>query len=121
MVQMAWGWRGPGEPGTRVPTYSGRTEEVCLFTHDTDGMCAFLQRPPQDEITVMQAVLDGYKDQAIARHLGISIITVRRRVGRYLKRIGAKNRIQGTVVGVLLGWLTLDPELRSHIESRNAS
>ena len=84
-------------------------------------MCSCLQKPPQEEIAVMQAVLDGYKDQAIARHLGISIITVRRRVGRYLKHIGAKNRIQGTVVGVLQGWLTLDPELRSQIESRSAS
>ena len=57
----------------------------------------------------MQAVLDGSKDQAIARHLGISIITVRRRMGRLLERLGVKNRIQGAVVGVLQGWLTLNP------------
>lgn len=67
----------------------------------------------------MQAVLDGFKDQAIARHFGISIITVRRRVGRFLQRIGAKNRIQGAAVGVLKGWLTLDPELIERMETRN--
>lgn len=75
-----------------------------------------MEKPPHDEIAVMQAVLDGYKDQAIARQLGISIITVRRRVGRFLRRIGAKNRIQGAVVGVLMEWLVLDPELCHGIE-----
>lgn len=69
----------------------------------------------------MQAVLDGLKDQTIARKLGISIITVRRRVGRYLERMGAKNRIQGAVVGVLEGWLTLDQDLRKGMEERAKS
>ena len=69
----------------------------------------------------MQAVLDGFKDQAIARRYGISVITVRRRVGRYLRRLGAKNRIQGVVVGVLKGWLDLDPELSDRVGCRDTS
>lgn len=71
---------------------------------------ATLEAPPEEEIVVMQAVLDGLKDQTIARRLGISIITVRRRVGRYLDHVGAKNRIQGAVVGVRNGWLRLELE-----------
>lgn len=85
----------------------------------TDGVDACLEKPPQEEIVVMQAVLDGFKDQSIARRYGISIITVRRRVGRYLHRLGAKNRLQGAVIGVLQGWLTLDPELCEGIQGRN--
>lgn len=69
---------------------------------------SLLQEPLQEEIEVMQAVLDGQKDQTIARHFGISVITVRRRVSRFLNHIGAKNRIQGAVVGVQRGWLRLD-------------
>lgn len=67
-----------------------------------------LQEPLREEIDVMQAVLDGQKDQTIARRLGISVITVRRRVSRFLNQVGAKNRIQGAVVGVQRGWLRLD-------------
>lgn len=85
----------------------------------TDGVDACLEMPPQEEIVVMQAVLDGFKDQSIARRYGISIITVRRRVGRYLHRLGAQNRIQGVVVGVLQGWLSLDPKLMERLERRN--
>lgn len=85
----------------------------------TDGVDTCLEMPPQEEIAVMQAVLDGFKDQAIARRYEISIITVRRRVGRYLHRLGAKNRIQGVVVGVLQGWLRLDPELAERVGCRN--
>lgn len=73
-----------------------------------DWICAVLQKPLQEEIDVMQAVLDGQKDQTIARRLGISVITVRRRVSRFLHQVGAKNRIQGAVVGVQRGWLNLD-------------
>lgn len=75
-------------------------------------MCTCLQMPPPEEIETMQSVLNGLKDQTIARRYGVSVITVRRRVGRFLERVGAKNRIQGAVVGVLQGWLTLELEQR---------
>lgn len=73
-------------------------------------MCACLDVPPREEIETMQSVLNGLKDQTIARRYGVSVITVRRRVGRFLERVGARNRIQGAVVGVLQGWLTLELE-----------
>lgn len=66
-----------------------------------------LQMPPEEEIVVMQGVLDGLKDQTIARRLGVSLITVRRRVGRFIQHVGAKNRIQAAVIGVREGWLRL--------------
>ena len=91
-----------------------------MTNYAMDGMQTLVEKPPQEELVVMQAVLDGYKDQAIARHHGISIITVRRRVGRYLQRLGAKNRIQGAVVGVLKGWLDLDPNLAERVGCRNS-
>ena len=67
--------------------------------------------PSEDDIVVMQGVLDGFKDQAIARRQGVSLITVRRRVGRFIQHVGAKNRIQAAVVGVREGWLHLDLEV----------
>ena len=68
---------------------------------------------------MMQAVLDGVKDQSIARRFGISVITVRRRVRRFMARVGAENRPQGAVLGVLQGWLTLDQEASRVIRSHN--
>ena len=82
-----------------------------------NGVAIGVEAPLPEEIEVMQAVLDGYKDQAIARRHGISIITVRRRVSRFIRRVGARNRIQAAVVGVLEGWLTLN--LGSPGESRS--
>jgi len=80
----------------------------------TTGTADHLQRPLPEEIEVMQAVLDGFKDQAIARRLGISIITVRRRVSRFVRRVGAQNRTQAIAIGVVQGWLRLDvPQSRS--------
>lgn len=106
-VQMAMAWRSAGALMSGAVTRV-RPTDVMAFGDAMDGMCAWLQMPPPEEIETMQSVLDGLKDQSIARREGVSVITVRRRVGRYLERTGAKNRIQGAVVGVLQGWLTLE-------------
>lgn len=67
-------------------------------------------RPSEEEIQVMQMVAGGLKDHAIARRLGVSIVTVRRRARRFRSRVGAANRSQAIAFAANRGWLTFPEE-----------
>lgn len=69
------------------------------------GRCDAAERPPDDEIEVMRLIASGLKDDAVARRLGISVITVRRRVQQFRDRVGARSRVEAAVIGVRRGWL----------------
>lgn len=45
------------------------------------------------------------KDEAIARHLGVSLRTLRRRVSDLQERLGAASRIQLGVRAAQRGWV----------------
>ena len=106
---LAGAWHASGgSTGTPIHRVIGSCRRPVDEVADEDVW--LLQMPPEEEIVVMQGVLDGLKDQTIARRLGISLITVRRRVGRFIQHVGAKNRIQAVVVGVDEGWLRLELE-----------
>lgn len=113
---LAGGWHASGGSDQgylhKVTRRCGR-----VFDHVTDEDVWLLQMPPEEEIVVMQGVLDGLKDQTIARRLGVSLITVRRRVGRFIHHVGAENRIQAVVVGVREGWLRLEIEGAPRVDS----
>lgn len=47
----------------------------------------------------------GVKDSTIARRLGISIVTVRRRAYRFRKRVGAETRTQAVAIAMRDGIL----------------
>jgi DNA-binding NarL/FixJ family response regulator len=47
----------------------------------------------------------GAKDEQIARTLGMSLRTVRRRVAQLLDELGAESRFQAGVEAVRRGWL----------------
>ena len=48
---------------------------------------------------------EGAKDEQIARTLGISLRTVRRRIADLLSELGADSRFQAGVEAVRRGWL----------------
>jgi len=64
-----------------------------------------LEPPSREEIEVMQMILAGIPDAAVARRLGVSVVTVRRRSTRFRRRLGAVTRLQAVARAVQLGWL----------------
>ncbi len=54
---------------------------------------------------LLQQLAAGAKDEQIARALGISLRTVRRRVADMLIELGVDNRFQAGVEAVRRGWL----------------
>jgi len=71
-----------------------------------------LDRPGQDffpskaELEVMRLIASGHKDFAIARRLGVSVVTVRRRARSFRHRVGASNRPEAIAVAAARGWLS---------------
>lgn len=63
------------------------------------------REPLLEEIEVMQLVASGLKDDSVARCLGVSVITVRRRIRQFRERVGAESRVEAAVIGVRRGWL----------------
>ncbi|MEV0841406.1 hypothetical protein AB0I55_17850 [Actinocatenispora sera] len=50
-------------------------------------------------------LVSGLKDEAVARQLGWSLRTMRRRVQRLHQRLGATNRFQAGVQAARRGWI----------------
>lgn len=61
--------------------------------------------PTKEEIEVMHLVVAGLSDHTIARRLGISIRTVRRRARSFCKRMDAATRIEAAAIAIRRGWL----------------
>lgn len=66
---------------------------------DGEGM------PPHQELEVMAFVVKGMSDRSIARQLGMSVTTVRRRVRRFCTRLGVSTRIEAGMEARRRGWL----------------
>lgn len=67
-------------------------------------------RPPRNkhlakELEVMRLIAEGLKDDAVARRLGVSEVTVRRRIRRFRARVGATSRVQAAVEACRRNWL----------------
>jgi DNA-binding CsgD family transcriptional regulator len=60
---------------------------------------------PREQDGVLQLLLTGMTDTAIARQLDISERTVRRHVGALQERLGATNRVTLAVAAVREGWV----------------
>lgn len=63
--------------------------------------------PSDDEVEVMRFIAAGLKDRAIARRLGVSIVTVRRRASRFRERVGARNRSEAVAIAAAHGWISV--------------
>lgn len=57
------------------------------------------------EQALLRRLVSGMKDEAIARHLGCSRRTLRRRVEALLDKLGAGSRFQAGVLATQRGWL----------------
>ncbi|WP_229703834.1 helix-turn-helix domain-containing protein [Streptomyces albiflavescens] len=69
-----------------------------------------LDAPAEDPLNeedrqMLILLVSGLKDEAIARQLGWSIRTMRRRMSRLLELLGAANRFQAGVIAARCGWL----------------
>ncbi|MDC2945613.1 MULTISPECIES: LuxR C-terminal-related transcriptional regulator [Streptomyces] len=58
--------------------------------------------------TLLRLLAAGLKDEAIARRLGMSLRTVRRRIADILDRLGAESRFQAAVIATRRGLLDAD-------------
>jgi DNA-binding NarL/FixJ family response regulator len=58
----------------------------------------------EGERTLIRLLAAGLKDEAVARHLGVSLRTLRRRVSELQERLGAASRFQLGVRATQLGW-----------------
>jgi DNA-binding CsgD family transcriptional regulator len=54
---------------------------------------------------LLRQLAGGAKDEQVARSLGLSVRTVRRRVAELLEELGAESRFQAGVAAVRRGWL----------------
>lgn len=61
--------------------------------------------PTPCELAVMRMIAAGYKDRVVARRLGMSIATVRRRAFDFRVRVGAGSRMESVALGVHLGYI----------------
>ncbi|SFY40374.1 LuxR C-terminal-related transcriptional regulator [Streptomyces atratus] len=69
-----------------------------------------LDAPAEDPLSeedrlVLTLLVSGLKDEAIARQLGWSVRTMRRRISRLHELLGAANRFQAGVIAARRGWL----------------
>ena len=63
------------------------------------------QGPSGDDLALLALFAAGAKDEVIARELGMSSRTVRRRSQSLLRRLGAGNRFQAGAQAVRRGWI----------------
>jgi sugar-specific transcriptional regulator TrmB/DNA-binding CsgD family transcriptional regulator len=54
---------------------------------------------------LLELLATGLKDEAIARHLGIALRTVRRRVHKLIQELGANSRFQAGIEASKRGWI----------------
>ncbi|MCP2327151.1 transcription initiation factor IIE alpha subunit [Hamadaea flava] len=59
----------------------------------------------EDDRALLTLLVSGLKDEAIARQLGWSVRTMRRRISRLHDLLGAANRFQAGVIAVKKGWI----------------
>ncbi|MCE7082638.1 LuxR C-terminal-related transcriptional regulator [Streptomyces sp. ST2-7A] len=67
-------------------------------------------RPISEEDLELLALLVTYpSDEPIARHLQVSVRTVRRRIARIMELLGVQNRFAAGVAAAQLGWVSHRP------------
>lgn len=64
-----------------------------------------VEGPSEEELMLVRLLHSGYKDQAIARQLGVSVRTATRRVAALMQRLDAGTRFQAGVRARERGWV----------------
>ncbi len=70
-----------------------------------DGVATATVDPSDLDRTLLQLMSQGIKDDAAARHLGVSVRTVRRQIADLMLRLDANSRFEAGMQAVLRGWL----------------
>lgn len=87
----------------------GMVELAALYFHDLWAHAAPLAQPAADHGDLRRFLLEqlatGAQDEQIARRLGLSLRTVRRRVAEVMAELGASSRFQAGVEAARRGWL----------------
>jgi DNA-binding CsgD family transcriptional regulator/predicted DNA-binding transcriptional regulator len=58
-----------------------------------------------DDMILLRLLSEGYKDELVAKHLGLSVRTVRRRISDLMKYLEATSRFQAGLLVARRGWL----------------
>ena len=61
--------------------------------------------PPAQDAHLLALMAAGLKDEVVARQLGLSLRTVRRRIARLMDELGADTRFQAGIEAARRGWL----------------
>ncbi|MFC8127458.1 helix-turn-helix domain-containing protein [Streptomyces sp. NPDC057302] len=69
------------------------------------GPVGAADEPADEDKLLLSLLVSGVKDEAIARQLGWSVRTMRRRMSRLHEQLGAANRFQAGVIAARRGWL----------------
>ncbi len=70
----------------------------------SDGL-GVVEGPSEEELMLVRLLHAGFKDQAIARQLGVSVRTATRRVAALMRRLDAGTRFQAGVRARERGWV----------------
>ncbi len=81
----------PGNPKSNVPYTNGQ--------HNNNS------GPSDSERLLLRLLSLGAKDEAAARHLGVSVRTVRRMIADLMRRMDARSRFQAGILAAERGWL----------------
>ncbi|MEU8434931.1 helix-turn-helix transcriptional regulator [Streptomyces sp. NPDC029216] len=81
------------------------THATAFVDTTTLGAEALEQAARDIDTTLLRLLAAGLKDETIARRLGMSLRTVRRRVADILERLGAESRFQAAVIATRTGLL----------------
>jgi DNA-binding NarL/FixJ family response regulator len=73
---------------------------------------------PVEELEVMRLVATGLKDHAIAQHLSVSIVTVRRRAQQFRERVGANTRAEAIAIAAARGWVEVRGSGPAQVEDK---
>ncbi|WP_239406258.1 LuxR C-terminal-related transcriptional regulator [Frankia sp. Cj3] len=63
------------------------------------------EEPTESERVLLRLLSLGAKDEAAARHLGVSVRTVRRMIADLMRRMDARSRFQAGILAAERGWL----------------
>lgn len=105
LVSSTWAGGAEGHLLVRAPALVALVRE--LFEQYWRGATPLL--PPGDQVDERRVILEllmlGTKDESVARQLGVSLRTVRRRIAELMDELGVSTRFQAGMEAVRRGLL----------------
>lgn len=72
-----------------------------------------------DELKVLELIASGLTDKAVARRVGVSVVTIRRRATSFRKKVGAKTRPEAVAIAVGQGWIAQGGGARARLRNKS--